>query len=107
MADPITITVSSATVLLVAERLFSIFLQPRLRSSSDRHVEKANGNGASGAKDPAYWQREFREAIDEKLEQRILPLLKTTTETQVEISKTLLKTQATLEELVSQRRRSR
>jgi hypothetical protein len=71
MADPVTITVSGATLALVAERVFALFIAPRLRPKED----SASSNSSSGQKDPAFWKQEFRSAIDEKLEQRIIPIL--------------------------------
>jgi len=97
VADLITITVHSATALLVAERLFGYVVIPLLKKQKE--------NGASGSKDPAYWQREFREAIDEKLDQRILPLLKQGSDSQAQTSQTLSKIETLLEELIKQRRR--
>jgi hypothetical protein len=67
MADPVTITISGATAVLVGERLFAYVIAPRFRQG------QIGAN--SGDKDPSFWKQEFRQAIDEKLEQRIMPIL--------------------------------
>jgi len=72
MAEPVTITVSAATVVLIAERFYAYLLAPKLRTKEEQKVFEG---AASGEKDPAYWKSEFRQAIDEKLDQRVLPIL--------------------------------
>ena len=50
---------------------------------------KPNGNGenkgTSGALNPSYWKQEFRSALDEKIEQRLLPLLEKLTESHTDM----------------------
>lgn len=91
--DAVTITTSSATLVLIAERLVAYFIIPRLRSS------RSTQEGAtSGDKAPSYWRQEFRAAIDEKLDQRILPIL----ERQTVILESVAKTQEGMASLVEQ-----
>lgn len=61
-----TITIKVGTLLLLLERLGS-YLLPLL-------IRRREGE-TSGAMHPSEWKREFRDAIDEKLEQRVLPLM--------------------------------
>lgn len=71
--DGFTFTVSGTMAALVIERLYAYMLAPKLRTKEE---QRAFEGAASGDKDPAYWKAEFREAIDEKLDQRVLPILK-------------------------------
>lgn len=73
MADLVTISMSSATVVLIAERLYAYMIAPNMRTKEE---QKAYQGSASGDKDPDFWRAEFRHAIDEKLDQRVLPILK-------------------------------
>lgn len=99
MADPVTITVSGATLALVAERLFAYFVSPKLRTKEETDARKPPNS--SGDKDPAFWQQEFRAAIDEKLEQRVIPIL----EKQTSILESLAHTSEGIADSVSRRRR--
>ncbi len=72
-ADGFTFTVSGTMVALVVERLYAYMLAPKLRTKEE---QKAYQGSSSGDKDPDFWRSEFRHAIDEKLDQRVLPILK-------------------------------
>lgn len=90
-ADGFTFTVSGTMAALVIERLYAYMLAPKLRT---REEQKAFEGTASGEKDPAYWKAEFRQAIDEKLDQRVLPILSKLTDNHGDIV-TLLKDRTT------------
>lgn len=101
MADVFTFTTSGATLALIAERLAVYFIVPRFKDR--RPIQEGS---TSGDKDPAFWRAEFRQAIDEKLDQRIMPLL----EKQTEILESVARTQegmATMVEQLSDRKRRR
>lgn len=68
MADEaIHITMGTGMALMLIKQAWE-FLGPRLSASKERAAD-------SGGKDPSYWKQEFRAAIDEKLDQRIIPIL--------------------------------
>lgn len=81
MADPVTITVSGATLALVAERLFAYFVSPKMRTKE----ETAARGERSSDKPPEFWQKEFRDAVMEVNRLQILPLLETMVEGHKEI----------------------
>jgi len=93
MAEPITITLQAGTLMLLAERAYVYLIQPRLRTKEDAIVK-----GNSGAQDPAFWKSEFREAIDEKLDQRVIPIL----ENQSKILESLARTQEGLAQMLTE-----
>jgi hypothetical protein len=68
---------------------------------------RRNGNETSGAQDPAFWKQEFRSAVDEKLDQRVMPIL----DNQSKILESLARTQEgvamLVKELVETSRRRR
>jgi hypothetical protein len=99
MAEPITIALHSGTVILLLERAFALFIQPRMRAR--------NGNETSGAQDPAFWKQEFRSAVDEKLDQRVMPILERQTVIQEAQTRTLEGVAMLVKELVETSRRRR
>src|SRR5689334_10684890 len=76
MADTVTVSVSVATLGLLAERLFDLIVKPRLRTKEEQAAKRGD---TSGEKDPAFWKQEFRSAVDEKLDQRVMPILENQT----------------------------
>jgi hypothetical protein len=98
VAEPITIALHSGTVILLLERAFALFIQPRMRR---------NGNETSGAQDPAFWKQEFRSAVDEKLDQRVMPILERQTVIQEAQTRTLEGVAMLVKELVETSRRRR
>ena len=106
MADPITITLQGGTLLLIGERLFAYLITPRLRTKGE--TEERKSLITSGDQDPAFWQREFREAIDEKLDQRVIPILEKQTailETQARTMEGVSATVRDLADIMKRRRR--
>lgn len=81
MAEPVTITISAATAVLIAERLYAYMLAPKIRTKEE---QEARGERSSD-KPPEFWQKEFRDAVMEVNEMQILPLLKTMVEGHKEI----------------------
>jgi hypothetical protein len=73
LADAVTITIG-ATQLAILAKMANDFLAPRFSAAREASRISSLAN-TSGEKDPAFWQREFRGAIDEKLDQRIIPIL--------------------------------
>lgn len=65
MADGLTLTIGATQLAVLAKIAFD-FLGPRIASGR---------NGSAGEKAPEYWQREFRSAIDEKIDQRLIPIM--------------------------------
>lgn len=72
MADAITVTMSGATLVLIGERLFAYLISPRLQSKPEK---PPIASSTSGDKDPAFWQKEFRDAVMQVNEMQVLPWL--------------------------------
>jgi hypothetical protein len=103
VAEPITIALHSGTVILLLERAFALFIQPRMRAKENTSSDNVN----SGEQDPAFWKQEFRSAVDEKLDQRVMPILERQTVIQEAQTRTLEGVAILVKELVETSRRRR
>jgi hypothetical protein len=72
----ITLT-SGLAALVIKDVLF--FIVPKFRGARA---------SVSGDKDPSFWKQEFRSAIDEKLDQRIIPILEKQTAIMESVART-------------------
>jgi hypothetical protein len=72
MADPVTITISGATLALLGERLFAYFVTPHLRTKAEAVARAGN---TAGEQDPAYWKQEFRASQIEVNKLQVMPIL--------------------------------
>jgi len=104
MADLVNISMSGATLCLVAERLFSIFVAPKMRTKEER---QARAGETSGEKDPAFWEKKFGQIFDEKLDQRVLPILEKQTSIQESLARTMEGMATQLKELTDVSRKAR
>ena len=102
MAEPITITLQAGTVLLIGERIFALFVAPRMRAR-----EEPRKGQSSGEKDPAYWENKFGQVIDEKLDQRIIPILEKESQILESLARTMEGVATSVKELADSSRRRR